>query len=80
MILQKLVGNFYSVIVEILLWIVPIAGFVATGILLSGRRSNFHFGYGILGLIAGLILDVILFGPVIILFNMRASLKTIEDK
>lgn len=80
MILQKLVGNIYSVFMEILLWIIPIAGFVATGILLSGWRGNFHGGYAFLGLFGGLILDIILFGPVIILFNIRASLKNIENK
>jgi hypothetical protein len=78
MILQKLVGNIYSVIVEILLWVMPIVGFVVAGIFLGGR--GFNFGYAILGLIGGLIVDVVLFGPVIILFNMRASLKTIEKK
>jgi hypothetical protein len=65
---------------EILLWIIPIAGFVATGILLSGWRSNFHVGYAFLGLLGGLVLDVALFGPVIVLFNIRSSLKNIEDK
>jgi len=80
MILQKLVGNIYSVVVEILMWLIPIAGFVAVGILLSGWRSDFHVGYAFLGLLAGLILDVILFGPVIIFFNMRSSLKNLENK
>jgi hypothetical protein len=80
MVLQKLIGNIYSIFVEIALWVIPIAGFVAMGILLSGWSSNFHVGYAFLGLLAGLILDVILFGPVIIFFNMRASLKNIENK
>ena len=80
MILQKLVGNIYSVVVEILLWLIPIVGFVACGILLSGRGCNFHIGWAFLGLLGGLILDVILFGPVIIFFNMRSSLKNIENK
>jgi hypothetical protein len=80
MILQKLVGNIYSVIVEILLWIIPIAGFVTSGILLSGWSSAFHIGWAFLGLLGGLILDVLLFGPVIIFFNIRASLKNIENK
>jgi len=79
MILQKLIGNIYSIFVEIALWVIPIAGFVAMGILLSGW-SNFHVGYAFLGLLAGIILDVILFGPVIIFLNMRNSLKNIEKK
>ena len=81
MILQKLVGNIYSVFVEILLWLLPIAGIVF-GVLAATEfyiLPNAFLGF-ILGLVAGLILDVILFGPVIIFFNMRASLKNIEDK
>ena len=77
MILQKVVGNIYSVVVEILLWLIPIAGFVAMPFSIEG---NFHFGWALLGLIMGLILDVIFFGPVVILFNMRSSLKNIENK
>jgi len=80
MVLQKLVGNIYSVIVEILLWIIPIAGFVALGIFLSGYRSDFHVGWAFLGLFGGLLVDVILFGPVIVILNIRASLKNIENK
>jgi len=81
MLLQKLVGNIYSVFVEILLWILPIAGIVL-GILSATEfyiLPNAFLGF-ILGLILGLILDVIFFGPVIILLNMRSSLKNIENK
>ena len=81
MILQKLVGNIYSVFVEILLWIIPIAGIIL-GILSATSfyiLPNAFLGF-ILGLILGLILDVILFGPAIILLNMRSSLKNIENK
>jgi hypothetical protein len=79
--LQKLVGNIYSVLVEILLWILPITGAVAgyiaaENILYDEKR----FLWVVLGIIAGLLVDVILFGPVIILFNIRASLKNIENK
>jgi len=80
MILQKLVGNIYSVVVEIVMWLIPVAAFIAAGILLSGWHNDFHIGYAFLGLLAGFILDVILFGPVILFFNMRASLKNIEKK
>ena len=79
--LQKFVGNIYSVLVEILLWIVPIVGAVAgyiasDSIFYDGR----HLLWIIIGIIAGLLTDVILFGPIIILFNIRASLKTLETK
>ena len=76
MILQKLVGNIYSIFVEIALWLIPIAGFIALPFIIEG---GFHFGFALLGLIAGLILDVILFGPIIIFFNMRASLGNLDN-
>jgi hypothetical protein len=83
MILQKFVGNVYSVFVEILLWLIPIAGFVAAGITLGsmmGRGSGFQYEWAFLGLLGGFILDVILFGPLILLFNIRASLKNLENR
>jgi len=81
--LQKLVGNIYSIFVEILLWLVPIAGAIAGAIFgddawFAGSASGF-LGC-IIGLVAGLILDVICFGPAIILMNIRSSLKNIEKK
>jgi hypothetical protein len=80
MILQKLVGNIYSVFIEILLWLMPISGIVA-GIIAATQFRLFNAFLGfILGLIAGLLLDVICFGPVIVLMNMRSSLKNIENK
>jgi len=79
--LQKLVGNVYSVIMEILLWLVPIAGAV------SGYYATELVFYGgnrvlwiLIGIVAGLLLDVLFFGPAIILLNIRASLKNIESK
>jgi len=42
-------------------------------------NGNAFVGF-ILGLLAGLLMDVIFFGPVIIIMNMRASLKNIENK
>lgn len=80
MILQKAVGNIYSVFVEILMWALPIAASVVAGILLSDDCNDFHFGWALLGLLGGFILDIILFGPIIIFLNMRASLKNIENR
>jgi hypothetical protein len=82
MILQKLVGSIYSVFVEILLWLFPIIGAVAG--VISSREfylfdGNAFVGF-ILGLLAGLLLDVIFIGPMIILMNIRSSLKNIENK
>jgi len=77
--LQKLVGTVYSVFVEILLWLLPIAGAVG-GYIGSDFVDLSPFLGILLGILAGFILDVILFGPIIIFFNIRASLKNIENK
>jgi hypothetical protein len=79
--LQKFIGNVYSVVIEIMLWIVPIVGAV-TGYMCAENvfYDGNHFLWILLGIIAGLILDVLCFGPVILIFNIRASLKKIEDK
>ena len=80
MFLQRLIGNIYSIFMEILLWLIPIIGFLAAGIIFEDEKNNFQIGYAVLGLLVGLIIDVILFGPVIVLFNIRTSLKNIEKK
>jgi len=91
MLLQKLVGNIYSVFIEVLLWLIPIIC-VITGItfgIMIARdlylNGNIIIVYifiplaGLLaGLIAGFLIDVIWFGPIIVLLNMRSSLKNIE--
>jgi len=83
MILQKLIGNIYSIFIEVLLWIIPIACAVTLSILLENLLNMnglvVILGF-VAGIIAGTILDVILFGPVIILLNIRSSLKNIENK
>jgi hypothetical protein len=79
--LQKFIGNIYSVFVEIMLWILPVIGAVAGYIAAENVFYNGnHFLWVILGIIAGLVMDVIFFGPMIILFNIRSSLKNIENK
>ena len=74
MFLQKWVGKIYSAFIEVILWVIPIACAVTAGILLKG------FHWVILGFIAGIVLDVILNIPVVILLNIRSSLKNIKDK
>jgi len=81
MILQRLIGNIYSVFLEIMLWIIPI-GCIIIGIQLATEYDilpDAFIGF-ILGVIVGLFLDIFLFGPVIIKLNIRASLKNIEKK
>jgi len=74
MILQKLVGNIYSVFIEVLLWVIPIASAIIAGIYLDG------FYWVILAFIAGIITDVVLLAPIVVLLNIRSSLKNIENK
>ncbi|MCL2440705.1 MAG: hypothetical protein FWD14_03110 [Treponema sp.] len=78
--MQSLIGKIYSISLEVLMWIIPIKSFFICGFLLRGAENKFHIGYAILGLIAGLIFDLVLFGINNILLNMRASLKNIEEK
>jgi hypothetical protein len=75
--LQRLVGNVYSVFVEILLWLLPIAG-AGAGYFGSEYVDISPFLGILLGILAGLILDVILFGPIIIILNIRMSLRNID--
>ena len=74
MILQRLIGNIYSIFIEVLLWVIPIVCAVVSGVFLAG------FYWVILGFFSGIVLDVLLLGPVIILLNIRSSLKNIENK
>jgi hypothetical protein len=80
--LQRLVGNVYSVFIEILLWLMPIIG-IAAGVI-STREFDLFDGNVvvgvILGFLAGFLLDIICFGPMIVLMNIRSSLKNIENR
>jgi len=73
MILQKAIGNIYSVFIEIFLWLIPIGCALTLGNLMKG------FHWGILGAIIGILLDVILYGISVIILNIRSSLKNIEN-
>jgi len=89
--LQKLVGNIYSVFIEVILWLIPIICIIA-GITLGVMIARDAYSNGntiivyifvplaglLAGIVAGFLLDVIFFGPIIVLLNIRASLKKIE--
>ena len=78
--LQRLIGNIYSVIVEILLWIVPIIGGISGYFAAKYYFQEEYFLMIFLGIIAGLLSDVLCFGPVIVMLNIRASLKHVENR
>ena len=71
MILTRLVGKIYPVFIEIILWVIPIACAVTAGFLLKG------FHWGLLGIVAGILLDMIILVPVVFLLNFSSSLKKI---
>jgi len=78
--LQKLIGNIYSVFIEVILWLIPIIG-ITLGIILAKEHHLFYedtfIGF-IVGLLAGIILDIMWYGPMIVIMNIRSSLKNIE--
>ena len=78
MVLQKLVGNIFSIFIEIVLWIIPVAGAVVPAFFLNGLGLVIPGMIG--GFIAGIIVDVYLLGPIVVLLNIRSSLKNIENK
>jgi hypothetical protein len=83
MILQKLVGNIYSIFIEVSLWVIPVACAVACAIVavnMAFENILFVILGVILGLIVGIILEVFLLGPIVILLNIRSSLRNIENK
>jgi hypothetical protein len=56
--MQKISGNGYSVFLEVLLWLLPLAGLIA-----AAR-----------GVIAGILVGALIRGPLAVLLNIRASL------
>jgi len=74
---KKLIGNLYSILIEILLWLIPIGGFITFGIIFG---NNFNYGYAFLGLIVALFIDAIILGQIVIILNIRTALKNIEKK
>lgn len=79
MLLQRLIGNIFSVLIEISLWIVLIGSIILGGILSKHIGVDFVNGLYI-GLIVGLIIDLIVLSPLVILLDIRNSLKKIEKK
>jgi hypothetical protein len=78
MILQKLVGDIFSVFIEILLWVIPVACASVPAFFLEGLTLVIPAMIG--GFIAGIIVDVYFLGPIVVFLNIRSSLKNIENK
>jgi hypothetical protein len=75
----KIIGKIYFAVVEIFLWLIPIAG----GVLGNFFAEEYYMDSStlvVLGVLAGIIIDLLFFGPVVILLNIMSSLKNIESK
>ena len=79
MLLQRLIGNIYSILIEIILWLVLIASTISGGIIFPLNGLSIGLGI-ILGLILGILINLILLSPLVILLDIRNSLKIIEKK
>lgn len=79
MVLQKLLGKVYVVVVEVLLYLIILAGGVAGAIMFSQMDLPAVLGV-IVGLVIGFIADLVILGPFVLVLDIRNSLRKIEDK
>lgn len=70
--LSKIVVNLYTILLEIGLWFLLITGFFA------GYQANGILG-AILGLVAAAIFGAVFFGAFLVLNDIRARVKVIEE-
>jgi hypothetical protein len=68
--MQKISGNVYSVFLEVLLWLLPIAGLIAGFVLGDDTKVLAAAG----GVITGILVGALIGGPLVLLLNIRASL------
>jgi ABC-type multidrug transport system permease subunit len=71
--LSKLVINLYTALLEIGLWLMLVMGFI------GGWASGGFFG-ALFGLIASAIFGAVFFGAFLVLNDIRARVKVIEDR
>jgi len=71
--LSKIVVNLYTLLLEIGLWLLLIAGFV------GGWQSGGVIG-AIVSLVASAIFGAVFFGAFLVLNDIRARVKAIEEK
>lgn len=86
MILQKLIRKILPIAIEILAWLI-IIGAIIFSIFISKSLSFFYeeniyikIVIILLGLLLGIILDILILGPITILLDIRKFLKEKEDK
>lgn len=71
--LSKIVVNLYTILLEIGLWLMLIAGFI------GGWQAQGFFG-AILGLLTAAIFGAVFFGAFLVLNDIRARVKAIEER
>lgn len=71
--LSKIVVNLYTALLEIGLWFLLIIGFIA------GWQSGGFFG-AIIGLVGAAIFGAVFFGAFLVLNDIRARVKAIEER
>jgi len=74
MILGKLIADMYQVAIEVVLWIVLILG----GLLGYGYWAD-AFG-AIVGIIGGFFVDLVVFGTLLVLLDIRAEVKKLGQE
>ncbi len=74
MILGKLIADMYQVAIEVVLWIVLILG----GLLGYGYWGD-AFG-AIVGIIGGFFVDLVVFGTLLVLLDIRAGVKKLGQE
>jgi hypothetical protein len=84
--LQTLIGNHYSILLEIFLWLFPIgggfAGYYLAGLIFGKRLFHLqnatteqHVKGVLIGILVGIILDILYLGPKILLLDIRSGEK-----
>jgi hypothetical protein len=78
--MKKLVGNAMSVLLEIVLWLIPVACAVL-GYIICGSLLGLNYIIGIiLGILVGFVLDIFIGGSFLLLMEIRNYVKEIAEK
>lgn len=75
--LSRFIVQIYTTLIEILLWLLSILGFIVGGLLFSAPL--FNPTYGVIGLTVTFIFCSILFGGILLLIDMRLLLISINE-
>lgn len=74
--LSKFILKIYTTLIEILLWLLSIAGFIIGGF---SQSLVFNPTFGVIGLIITFAVCSIIFGGLLLLIDMRSLLISIDE-